>query len=738
MQHGSFRLDVITALNDGLNPSFIITTKGIVQSQYVFHVPEGFSRFALEHRLRPGLGLRAVFLSELGHGCHGLPGLLMRLRGDGHGSFELFGPASTLAYVEALPHVCSWKNPAVLVTHVGDSVYEDENVVILPIYNDTESPSYNLRENSFDRATVLEQLTSLVPHGETLEHNVYGRLYHKKDETARYGNIWARKGTDEGGLEPILGYICRIKSSHDTIIVSGYLSDVSHVEAMLSHATTISVEIDSIMKDSKVLVCLACTETCRNGINVSKCVHGRKNMSVVVLNTVGSMVDMQPHLGYDSTAKISSKLHTICPHMFPLPYSWKYLRRGDEHAACAVSIQGGEVMAGVMNYACSISPAVDSNNFVCDPYISSSQIISIEKLSENQVLNEKVVDVAMLESLKQQVAQVVKKNSTSKKSNSTAAEALKQRLLLNTKRKHHDTEEREKSEVYAASLHGPYVFFLGTGSAEPSKYRGPSGILIKIPTKDGKADAGYILLECGEGTFGQLVRFFGYEGAVERISKIQFIWISHRHADHMSGLVELLSRRGRRAEEVFLLGPKSCIRWILSIKKVADLGRFRIEHILNSASSTCNQVMSNIQATMRFTPVRHCSDAYAISIIFSNSFKLVYSGDTEPCEALVEDGQGADLLIHEATFEPEMIHDARKKKHSTISEAIDIANRMNAKRTILTHFSQRYPKFPKGLPDNKAVGVAFDGFCMPLATMEFFPQFVPFMQQMLEEQELNK
>ena len=32
-----------------------------------------------------------------------------------------------------------------------------------------------------------------------------------------------------------------------------------------------------------------------------------------------------------------------------------------------------------------------------------------------------------------------------------------------------------------------------------------------------------------------------------------------------------------------------------------------------------------------------------------------------------------------------------KKRHSTISEAIQVAKCMKAKRTILTHFSQRYP-----------------------------------------------
>jgi ribonuclease Z len=41
----------------------------------------------------------------------------------------------------------------------------------------------------------------------------------------------------------------------------------------------------------------------------------------------------------------------------------------------------------------------------------------------------------------------------------------------------------------------------------------------------------------------------------------------------------------------------------------------------------------------------------------------VYSGDTQPCAALVEAGQGATVLVHEATFEDELVDEARAKKH---------------------------------------------------------------------------
>jgi ribonuclease Z len=55
----------------------------------------------------------------------------------------------------------------------------------------------------------------------------------------------------------------------------------------------------------------------------------------------------------------------------------------------------------------------------------------------------------------------------------------------------------------------------------------------------------------------------------------------------------------------------------------------------------------------------------------------------------------ATVLIHEATFEDDLLEDAVKKRHSTTSEAIQTGVNARCYRTILTHFSQRYPKAPK-------------------------------------------
>ena len=83
------------------------------------------------------------------------------------------------------------------------------------------------------------------------------------------------------------------------------------------------------------------------------------------------------------------------------------------------------------------------------------------------------------------------------------------------------------------------IITLGTGSAVPSKYRNVSSTLLVVP------NVGNILLDCGEGTLGQLRRL--WQESEPRITNIyaslRLIFISHMHADHHLGLQQLLADR---------------------------------------------------------------------------------------------------------------------------------------------------------------------------------------------------
>ena len=92
--------------------------------------------------------------------------------------------------------------------------------------------------------------------------------------------------------------------------------------------------------------------------------------------------------------------------------------------------------------------------------------------------------------------------------------------------------------------------------------------------------------------------------------------------------------------------------------------------------------------------VSHCYGAQAVSLTFPNGFKFSYSGDCRPSKEFAKIGKGSTVLLHEATFDDELSGDAEAKKHSTTSEAIGVGMAMEARRVILTHFSQRYQKIP--------------------------------------------
>jgi ribonuclease Z len=132
--------------------------------------------------------------------------------------------------------------------------------------------------------------------------------------------------------------------------------------------------------------------------------------------------------------------------------------------------------------------------------------------------------------------------------------------------------------------------------------------------------------------------------------------------------------------------------------------------------------------------VKHCPNAYGIAFIHKDGWKITYSGDTMPCDNLVILGENSDVLIHEATMEDELKHEAVIKQHSTTSEAIQIGQRMKAKFVLLTHFSQRYAKVPiinEQFDDN--VGIAFDNMSVRLKDLRKIPLFYPALKCMFAD-----
>ena len=126
-------------------------------------------------------------------------------------------------------------------------------------------------------------------------------------------------------------------------------------------------------------------------------------------------------------------------------------------------------------------------------------------------------------------------------------------------------------------------------------------------------------------------------------------------------------------------------------------------------------------------------DAWAVGFQHFEGWSLVYSGDTRPCEGVVRLGHAmrptGRILLHEATFDdtPGMRREAEARRHSTISEALEVAAQMGAWRVLLTHFSNRFPRLAD-VRQSRARGravPAFDLMDVPFHLLPELPQLTP-------------
>uniref|UniRef100_A0A674JCZ1 Zinc phosphodiesterase ELAC protein 2 n=1 Tax=Terrapene triunguis TaxID=2587831 RepID=A0A674JCZ1_9SAUR len=258
----------------------------------------------------------------------------------------------------------------------------------------------------------------------------------------------------------------------------------------------------------------------------------------------------------------------------------------------------------------------------------------------------------------------------------------------------------------------PEIVFLGTGSAIPMKIRNVSSTLINSSSTQA------LLLDCGEGTFGQLCRHYGDQ--VDKIlCNIAAVFVSHIHADHHTVSIASL---GQPSSPLLLIAPTQIMSWLHQYHDNCQeiLGhinmipaRFLVEGAkVNGpkAEALISPMLEKYDfAEFQTCEVRHCKNAFACSMEHTSGWKIVYSGDTMPCEALVRMGKDATLLIHEATLEDGLEEEAVEKTHSTTSQAIGVGMKMNAEFIMLNHFSQRYAKIPLFSADfSDKVGIAFD------------------------------
>ncbi|PUU74300.1 beta-lactamase-like protein [Tuber borchii] len=301
------------------------------------------------------------------------------------------------------------------------------------------------------------------------------------------------------------------------------------------------------------------------------------------------------------------------------------------------------------------------------------------------------------------------------------------------------------------------VITLGTGSALPSKYRNVSATLVKVP------GAGSILLDAGENTLGQLRRLYDPTELKAALRDLRGLYISHLHADHHLGSAavlkawynEVYSPANSETNQLMnVVAPWKFLVWLREYADVEEFGFSKIRFIScedllrknldnpNHLTAHLPEVLDSLSLTsIQTSRAVHCLSSFTTSWTWSNGFKIAYSGDTRPTKGFVEIGRDSTVLLHEATFDDELLPEAIAKKHSTTSEAINAGKEMGAKNIILTHFSQRYPKLPilsAAEENGPEVLVAFDLCRVRLGDVKRFGTFIPALKELYEEADEEK
>jgi len=279
------------------------------------------------------------------------------------------------------------------------------------------------------------------------------------------------------------------------------------------------------------------------------------------------------------------------------------------------------------------------------------------------------------------------------------------------------------------SLH---VVFLGTAASVPTVARALPSVVVKRKNE-------VLMFDCGEGVQRQMIT------ASVGFHRKMKVFVTHMHGDHVLGLPGLLQTMSLldRQQKLEIFGPVGIKAFVDAIRDTVQFVlTFPIEiHEIKKGGVICEEKEYEVKAAQtdhvipslayaliekprpgRFNPKKAEALGVPEGPLWSRlqrgekvktpkgrvikpeqvvgaprpGRKIVYSGDTRPIESFLRLVEGADLLIHEATFDDELLDKAIEDGHSTPSQAAETAKKARVKRLVLTHLSSRY-KNPQSL-----------------------------------------
>lgn len=274
------------------------------------------------------------------------------------------------------------------------------------------------------------------------------------------------------------------------------------------------------------------------------------------------------------------------------------------------------------------------------------------------------------------------------------------------------------------------VFILGTGGMMPLPNRHLTSVLMR---REGEL----FLFDCGEGT----------QVALRKLNlkwkKISKIFISHTHADHITGLpgILMLSSQVERSEPLTIVGPPKIREYVDSSRQVLDM-YVNYDIVVEEIEQPQNKniIFEDSEIIIKSIPLNHSKVcvAYVMEekdrpgvffpekakelnipcgpmwsklqngedvllddgrIIKPNDVmgeprkgrKFSFVTDTAYVPEIAEELEGSDLLICEGMFDKSLQASAKEKKHLTAQQAAQIAKKAgNIKKMGLIHYSPRY------------------------------------------------
>lgn len=271
--------------------------------------------------------------------------------------------------------------------------------------------------------------------------------------------------------------------------------------------------------------------------------------------------------------------------------------------------------------------------------------------------------------------------------------------------------------------------FLGTGAGVPAKHRNVTSIALKLLDERNEV----WLFDCGEGTQMQILR------TSIRPRKIEKIFITHLHGDHIFGLPGLLSSRSFQGGDTPLeiYGPKGIETFI---KTSLAVSQTRLGYALEFIELTEDQpIFEDQQFSVYTKKLDHGIDSFGYRVVehdhkgelqvdklkelaipagpiygklkkgetvtlddgriidgkaFVGPNKkgriVTILGDTRKTGNSVLLAQDSDVLVHESTFNKNEEKMARNYYHSTTHQAAEIAKEAKTNKLLLTHISARY------------------------------------------------